>query len=435
MSALARYFKNSGLNVSGYDKTETKLTSQLINEGIDIHFEDNIDLLPKGITIENSLIIYTPAVPSKMGEFVYFKENNFDLKKRAEVLGFIANQKTGLAIAGTHGKTTVTTLLSHILDHSTKKCNAFLGGISKNINSNYIYSKDSEYVVVEADEFDRSFLNLYPQYAVITSVDADHLDVYSTKTEIKKAFTQFTKQIRKGGFLIKNSKVKLDTEVENTFTYSLESKDSTFYAKNIRLNNYLYTFDFVAQKTVIKDLTLGISGLINVENAIASLSIAYLIGVTENEMRESLNSFTGINRRFDFKIEKKNLIYIDDYAHHPEEINAVLKSAKELFPTKKITAIFQPHLYTRTRDFAEEFAKNLDIADDIILLDIYPAREEKIEGVTSKIIYDKIKNENKQLCTKDEVLKILSSKDLEVLITMGAGNIDKLVDPIVDLIY
>jgi len=436
MSAIARYFNTLGKRVAGYDKVSKQLTDELINEGIDIHFDDHIANIPEEFkNKENTLIIYTPAIPAGHEELNYFKDNGFDIKKRSEVLGMLSREKRCLAVAGTHGKTTITTMLAHFMRQSRIGCNAFLGGISKNYDTNYLFDKESKYVVVEADEFDRSFLKLNPQKAVITAVDADHLDIYSDALDLKNTFKQFVRQINSGGKLL--IKAGLDFIIPQRddieiYTYSLEG-NSDFRAENIRIEDGLYVFDFIGIKGTIFNLKLGLPGLLNVENVIAAIGIATLSGVHNDEIFNSISKFKGIKRRFDYQVNQKDFVYIDDYAHHPEELKASICSAKELFKDKKITGIFQPHLYTRTRDFVDEFAESLDLLDEIILLDIYPAREEPIPGITSEVIFRKIKNKNKKLSTKNDVLEILRNKKPEILMTLGAGDIDELVEPIKNL--
>lgn len=436
MSAIARYFNTLGKNVAGYDKVSKPLTDELIKEGIDIHFDDHIDQIPYDYR-DNvyTLVVYTPAVPEDLNILNFFRANGFAIKKRSEVLGMISQEKKCLAVSGTHGKTTITTILSYLMRQSRMGCNAFLGGISKNYNTNYLVDKDSKYVVVEADEFDRSFLQLSPQKTIITAVDADHLDVYSGSDDIKDTFKQFVNRINSGGKLIIKNGLDLELPERNdieVYTYSLD-QDTDFRAENIRIENGLYTFDFIGLKGRIENLKLGLPGLINVENAIAAIGIATLSGVHNDEIFNALEKFKGIERRFDYQIHRDDFVYIDDYAHHPEELKASISSVKELFKGKKITGVFQPHLYTRTRDFADGFAKSLDLLDEIILLDIYPAREKPIEGVTSEIIFSKIKNQNKIQCSKAELLDILKSRNPEVLVTLGAGDIDELVEPIKQL--
>ena len=380
----------------------------------------------------HTLIVYTPAVPFNHKELNYFKENGFEIKKRSEVLGMLSHEKKCIAVSGTHGKTTITTMIAHLMRQSRMGCNAFLGGISKNYNTNLLVDADSKYMVVEADEFDRSFLRLYPQKAIITAVDADHLDIYSDLDDVKSTFKQFVNQINTGGKLIIKGGLKFDIPERNDIeilTYSLD-QNTDFRAENIRIENGLYVFDFIGIKGRINDLKLGLPGLLNVENAVAAIAMATISGVHADEILNSLEKFKGIQRRFDYQIHRDDMVYIDDYAHHPEELKASIKSAKELFAGKKVTGIFQPHLYTRTRDFAAEFAESLDLLDELILLEIYPAREEPIPGVTSEIIFEKLKNKNKTLCKKAELLEILKNKRPEVLMTLGAGDIDDFVEPI-----
>jgi UDP-N-acetylmuramate--alanine ligase len=431
MSALARYFKTLGMFVAGYDKTATTLTDQLIAEGIDVHFEDKLSLIPSQIYSEkeNTLIIYTPAVPNYHYEFNYFKEREYMLMKRAEVLGVIFSNRKGIAVAGTHGKTTTSTMLAHLLKQSAVDCSAFLGGISKNYSSNLLLSDKSDIVVAEADEFDRSFLRLYPHLAIVTSVDADHLDIYGTHEEVIKSFNQFTQQISENGYLIYKKGISLSLEGMNdvqVYTYSV-GEVADFYPTNIRLFNGLYSFDIQTPMGLINDLTLGVSGKMNLENSIAAIAAALILEVKPAELRASLASFAGVKRRFETHVNNKNFVYIDDYAHHPEELKACVNSAKDVFPGKKITGIFQPHLFTRTRDFADGFAESLSLFDSVILLEIYPARELPIPGITSEIIFDKLTCTNKTLCTKDQLMEVLKKHRPEVLITVGAGDIDKFV--------
>jgi UDP-N-acetylmuramate--alanine ligase len=433
MSAIARYFNTLGKNVVGYDRISKPLTDELISEGIEIHFEDNVLSIPRSFkNTQNTLVVYTPAISENHTELNYFINNGFEVKKRSEVLGMLSNEKRCIAVAGTHGKTTITTMIAHLMRKSRMGCSAFLGGISKNYKTNYIVDKDSKYVVVEADEFDRSFLWLNPQKAVISAVDADHLDIYSDENDLKDTFKQFINRINSGGKLIIKDNLDFEIPERNDieiYTYSL-NQDSDFKAENIRIENGLYIFDFVGIKGRINNLKLGLPGLINVDNAVAAIAMAILSGVHNDEIFNSLPKFKGIQRRFDYQIHRDDFVYIDDYAHHPAELKASVNSAKELFKDKKITGIFQPHLYTRTRDFAEGFAESLELLDEIILLDIYPAREKPIPGITSEIIFNKIKSENKILCTKDNLLEVLKNKSPEVLMTLGAGDIDELIEPI-----
>ncbi len=433
MSAIARYFNSIGKNVAGYDKVSKALTVKLNSEGIDIHFDDNVELIDKKYKNKNTtLVVYTPAIPNTNNELNFFIENDFIVKKRSEVLGLLCSTKQGIAVSGTHGKTTISTMIAHLLKQSTIGCSAFLGGISKNYDSNYLVDINSEKIVIEADEFDRSFLTLYPDIAVVTAIDADHLDVYKNADNLKQSFEQFINQINNKGKLI--IKKGLNINYHNIkdidiYNYSLNEK-SDFYAENIRIDEGLYIFDFITPNSRINNIKLGFPGIINVENAIAALSVAYLCGVKSLELMKALSSFKGIVRRFDYHIRKSNFVYIDDYAHHPAELKATINSVREIYPKKKITGVFQPHLFTRTRDFADEFAKSLDLLDEIILLDIYPAREVPIEGISSEIIFNKLINNNKTLCKKNELLNILINRDLEVLITLGAGDIDEFVNPI-----
>lgn len=423
MSALARYFVAKGIKVSGYDKTETPLTNQLQNEGIKIHFEDNINLLDEDIDI----VIYTPAIPSTHKEFLFFKDNNFKILKRSEVLGLITQNSIGIGIAGTHGKTTISTMTSHLLKQSDIDCSAFLGGISKNYQSNLLLSAKSEYVVIEADEFDRSFLKLEPQIAAISSIDADHLDIYGDKNELKKSFEDYIRKLKPNGILIykKGLDLKIPENIRS-FTYSLQ-QGSDFYADNIRIEDSAYVFDFYSENQNIKDIKMLYPGLHNIENACLAIAIALLCGVKQDEIKEAILSFQGVNRRFDVRIKSEKITYIDDYAHHPEELKACITSVRALYADKKITGIFQPHLFSRTRDFADEFAKSLELLDVVVLLDIYPARELPIEGITSEMLLGKIKNKEKYLLDKSEILNFIDEKSPEVLLTLGAGDIDQLV--------
>lgn len=434
MSALARYYKHEGYAVSGYDRVESPLTKQLEAEGIPIHYTDDIALIPHQYKsgANNVLVIYTPAVPSDLSELQYFRDNGYNVVKRSAVLGLIAKQKYTLAVAGTHGKTTTSTLLAHLLNVAGNGCTAFLGGISKNYHTNLLLSK-SEYLVAEADEFDRSFLQLFPQAAIITSADADHLDIYGTDEEIKKAFAEFASQIKIDGLLVikKGVNISLPTNGQTIYRYSYNDP-CDFYASAITpLGNGHFKFNIHTPNGIITDCTLGIPGWINIENAVAATALALSVGADENKLKDALASFAGVERRFDVQLNTPSLTYIDDYAHHPEELKAALSSIRQMFPERKLTAIFQPHLYTRTRDFHKEFAESLELADEVVLLDIYPARELPIEGVTSRIIYDNIANNNKQLLVKSELLDVIKNKeDIDVLVTLGAGDIDRFVKPI-----
>lgn len=432
MSAIARYFLSNGIKIYGYDKTPTKLTSELIAEGIIIHFKEDVESIPEDI----DLVIYTPAIPKEHLEYKYFLKNNYQIKKRSEILGMITNSNIGIGVAGTHGKTTISTMLASIMKGSSVDCSAFLGGISKNFDSNLLLSNKSNYVVIEADEFDRSFLQLKPQIAIISSVDADHLDIYGDKNELKKSFEEYINQIKNTGILIikKGIELKYSNKNISVFTYSLNDINSDYYAINIVIKDGCYSYDLVHPKGIIRDVKLGYPGLHNVENAIAAVSVALNTGVNENEIKKTLLNFLGVKRRFDYRIKTEKLVYIDDYAHHPEELRTCINSVRHLYPDKKLTGVFQPHLYSRTRDFADEFAKSLELLDEVILLDIYPAREFPIEGVDSKMLLDKIKIKAKFLYSKDELLNNLLNHNIEVLLTLGAGDIDQLVEPIEKLL-
>ena len=439
MSALARYFVKQGKVVCGYDRTQTSLTLELEREGIDIHYVDDINLIPREFrnNLNDTLVVYTPAVPKNHSELEFFESKGFSVVKRAKALGIISESKKTLAIAGTHGKTTTTTLLTHLLYNSSVGCNAFLGGISKNFSSNLVVSENpSDNLVVEADEFDRSFLNLFPSLAIITSADADHLDIYGDHHEVIYAYEAFASQIKHNGILIIKQGIGiaplLSTSIK-VYIYSLETK-TDYYVSELTIKDGFYHFDLNTPKGVIKDLILGIPGLYNVENAIAASAAALLQGVTEEELRKGLISFKGVDRRFDVRYRGKKVVYIDDYAHHPEELRAAITSVKEMFPHRTVAGIFQPHLYTRTRDFMHEFAQSLDLLDRIYLLDIYPAREEPIPGVTSNSILGLMKNQNKSLLAKEELIERLKVDDLDILITMGAGDIDKMAPTIVKIL-
>ncbi|WP_321309838.1 UDP-N-acetylmuramate--L-alanine ligase [Marinifilum fragile] len=433
MSAIARYFHSIGKNVFGYDRTSTKLTGELIEEGIKITFEDDLDTIPNEfLNKENTLIVFTPAIPKDHQQLSYFRLNRFTIMKRSQVLGLLSDDLNGIGIAGTHGKTTVSTITAHIFNKSKMGCNAFLGGISRNYQSNLLLSKDSSWVILEADEFDRSFLQLHPKIALITSMDADHLDIYGDKSELVKSFQEYAGQIKQDGILVHKKGLHLeDIEVEK-YTYSL-NEVADFYAKNLTLVEGFYQFDLVHPYGVFEKLKFSYPGKINVENAIGACSVAILGGVEEDEIRTALSSFEGVRRRFDYQIRKDNLVFIDDYAHHPKELKESISSVRDIYPNKKITGIFQPHLYTRTRDFAEGFAQSLSLLDEVILLDIYPARELPIEGVNSRMIMKNI-TVPVRICTKEELIGLLKQKDLEVLLTLGAGDIDKLVEPIKNML-
>jgi UDP-N-acetylmuramate--alanine ligase len=428
MSALARYFIAKGYQVHGYDKTSTSLTSQLEKEGMIIHFREDVKLIP----VETGLVIYTPAIPSTNSEYQFLIQSGVRMMKRAEVLGMLSSEYKTIACAGTHGKTTTSTLLAFLMQQSQIGCQAFLGGISRNFDNNLLISETSPFMVVEADEYDRSFLHLHPFIAIITSTDSDHLDIYGNHESVQDAFSNFSQNILSQGSLIikKGIVLPLENLLEcNVFSYAVD-QEADFYANNLSLENGLYHFDFNYPNGKISDLTLGIPGLYNVENAVAAIAAALLAGVTPEELSTGLSGFRGVNRRFDIRINEKKLVYIDDYAHHPEELNACIGSARAMFPGRKLTGLFQPHLFTRTRDFAVEFAKSLSKLDEILLLPIYPARELPISGITSEMLLSLIGNENKRMVQKTDIPFIFEGKKTEVLLTMGAGDIDTLVEPI-----
>ena len=432
MSAIARYFIKRGVVVGGYDKTPSELTKRLEKEGMLIHYEENVDEIPHACRKKEScLVIYTPAIPKEHKELCYFRENGFEIQKRAQVLGTLTKTHKGLCVAGTHGKTTTSTMCAHIMHQSHIDCNAFLGGISKNYGTNYILS-DSDYVVIEADEFDRSFHWLRPWMTVITATDPDHLDIYGTKEAYLESFRHYTELIQPGGALIIHRDLEMKENIQNgvrRFDYSLNEGD--FHAENIRINNGEITFDFISPIESIKNIQLGQPVPINIENGIAAMAMAQLNGCNEEELKYGMKTYGGVDRRFDFKIKTDKLVFLSDYAHHPNEIFQSAKSIRELYKDKHITAIFQPHLYTRTRDFYKEFADALSQLDEVILTEIYPAREEPIEGVTSQLIYDNLKEGvKKEMIQKDQVLDYVKTHDFEVLIVLGAGDLDALVPSI-----
>ena len=437
MSAIARYFNHLGIKVMGYDKTPTTLTNELIKEGIDIHFEDLGDNIQHStFNIQNLLVVLTPAIPPNHQEWAWFKNNGFTILKRSQVLGLISQNHQTIGVAGTHGKTTTSTLIAHILKQSSVDCSAFLGGISTNYNTNLLLanqpinqSTNQPIVVIEADEFDRSFLTLYPTISIITSTDADHLDIYGEHNELKKSFLDYTNRLVNGGTLIIKKELDLINDITvNYITYSIES-EADVYAKNIVITKGNYTFDLVYKGTEINNLQLGIPGLHNVENAVAASAACLMSGVTENELRAALLGFKGVKRRFEYIIKNDSQIYIDDYAHHPEELRAIISSVKNMFPSHEIVVAFQPHLFSRTRDFVDGFAESLSLANEVYLLDIYPARELPIEGITSKIIFDKITSK-KHLVSRNELLEALKTNQPKVFLTLGAGDIDLLINPI-----
>lgn len=437
MSAIVRYFLSKGKNIAGYDSTQSNLTEKLIEEGADIHYEDNPSIIPHTFKDkENTLVIYTPAIPKSHKELIFFQENGFEIQKRAQVLGMITKTEKGLCVAGTHGKTTTSTMTAHLLHQSEIGCNAFLGGISKNYKTNLLLSEKSDYVVIEADEFDRSFHWLTPFATVITSTDSDHLDIYGTREAYLESFRKYTSLVRPDGCLIVKNGIELNINVQNGVkVYSYGINEGDFHADNIRIGNGEIVFDFISPICNINDIQLGVPVYVNIENGIAAMALAQIAGVKSEEIKKAMPTFGGVDRRFDFKIKDKNHVFLSDYAHHPAEIKQSISSIKMLYPEKKITVAFQPHLFTRTRDFYKDFAESLSVADEILLLDIYPARELPIEGVSSKLIFDNIKeNVDKRMCKKDELLNIIKEENIEVLITLGAGDIDNLVPQIYDII-
>lgn len=429
MSAIARYYHHQGCQVSGYDRTPSNITDALAAEGIDVHFTERTDLIPSDK--ESTLVIYTPAVPAQMKELRYVLENGYRTVKRSRALGEITNGKRTLAVAGTHGKTTTTTLLAHILAGTPEGCSAFLGGISRNYNSNLLLSK-GDTIVAEADEFDRSFLQLYPKTAVITAMDADHLDIYETLEAVIEAFVAFGSQTQENLIVKKGLEHHFNTNDIHCrlYTYSAETQ-ADFYANDIHEHSEgVLSFTLHLKDEVIEDCILGVPGRVNIENAVAAAAIAYTEGVPLQTIKEAFLTFKGVARRFDIRYSDNNIIYIDDYAHHPNELSATLKAIKEIYPSRKITALFQPHLYTRTRDFYKEFAASLSLADRVLLLPIYPAREEPIEGITSEIILDRISIKEKSILPKERVLEEVDKIDSGIVVTFGAGDIDRLVEPI-----
>ena len=435
MSALVRYFLSKGKNVAGYDKTPSDLTETLIKEGADIHYDDNICLIPDYCKDkESTLVVFTPAIPNTHSELSYFRNNGFEIMKRAQVLGIITKSSRGLCVAGTHGKTTTSSMLAHLLKQSHVDCNAFLGGILKNYNSNLMLSDKIDLTFVEADEYDRSFHWLSPYMAVITAVDPDHLDIYGTQDAYRESFEHFTSLIRSGGVLLLKKGVNIKPRLnENVRMYTYSASDGgDFHAKNIRIGNGEIIFDFYGPEVEIKDVSLGVPVKINIENGVAAMALAFLNGVTEEEIRKGMASFEGPARRFDFHLKKDDIVLLDDYAHHPAELKASIVSVKELYAGKRITGIFQPHLYSRTRDFASDFASSLSLLDELVLLDIYPAREEPIPGVTSEIIFKDVTISDKHLIKKEELLDYIKSNlsTFEVVVMLGAGNIDRLIEPV-----
>jgi UDP-N-acetylmuramate--alanine ligase len=438
MSALARYFKFTGRNVAGYDRTPTALTEAMHAEGIDIHFDDDIRKIPSNWDPASTLAVFTPALPEEHKELSWFRERPIPLLKRAKVLGLVCNERSGIAVSGTHGKTTVSTMVANILNKTHRGCGAFLGGISKNFGTNLLLPKvESPWIVAEADEFDRSFLHLTPLLALVTSIDADHLDIYGQKEKIVESFERFISQIQPGGSLVIKKGVELNTEktTAKIYSYSL-NQEADFTTINLQLNSEggFYQFDIKTPGGIIDGCKMNYPGLLNVENAVGAASLAFLAGATPAEIKNGLEDYQGVIRRFDVRFRNEKYIYIDDYAHHPEELKAIISSVKELFKGRKLTGIFQPHLYSRTRDFSAEFASSLDLLDNAILIPLYPAREEPIRGISSEIIFNQMKLQDKHLVTKPQMLDILRSEKCEIVLTMGAGDIDSLAGDIIEIL-
>ena len=427
MSALARYFKAKGCKVSGYDKTETKLCKQLAGEGILIHYEDNLELIDK----EAAIVVYTPAIPKGHTELEYYQLNNYTVVKRSDVLGAITNSSFNICVAGTHGKTTTSTMVAHILRDSGYGCNAFLGGIATNYESNF-WSSEKNVSVVEADEYDRSFLKLSPDVAIITSMDADHLDIYGTAENVEQAFIDFSGKIKQGGCLVLKHGLKRnnDFKIKDTSTYSAEDDRADIHIKHLKIENGAYRFSVINNYWNLEDVVLNMGGMHNIENIIAAIGVAKYLKIEDDKIKNAVSSFKGVKRRFEYIIKNKNLIQVDDYANHPEELRTLITGAKRLFTDKKCTLVFQPHLYSRTKDFADGFAEVLDLADEVFLLPIYPARELPIEGVSSEMILRKMKKNKASIISKDELLDYFKSNPVELLITAGAGDIDTMVEPL-----
>lgn len=431
MSGLARYFKKRGCVVCGYDKTSTQLTEKLMNEGIPVVFQDEEDNIPISFQENDphTLVIYTPAIPEDSEILNYFKNGSYSLKKRSEVLGIISKGMFTIAVAGTHGKTTTSSIIAHLLKDSGYDCSAFLGGIASNYNSNVLFGSNNT-MVVEADEFDRSFLTLHPDIAIVTSMDADHLDIYGDKMHLVESFKQFTSQIKPGGRLIYRQ--GLDLKGGKTYSANVMADIQAF---NVRIENGSFWFDFKNWNTEIENIQLGLPGLHNIENAVSAIEVALQLGIEPEKIKKALAGFLGVKRRFEYILKEQRHIYIDDYAHHPEELKACIAAVKSLYPDKKLTAIFQPHLFSRTKDFASEFSEVLSMVDDLIMLEIYPARELPIEGVSSSMILENVKNESKRILTKQAALDFVKNNQPELLLTVGAGDIDTLVQPIKEILH
>ena len=432
MSALARYFVSQGKVVAGYDRVSTALTDQLVREGIDIHFEDRSRLIPSAFrNPERTLVIYTPAIPENHQQLNYFRNGGFRVIKRSVALGEVFNTGRGIGVAGTHGKTSISTMLAHILHSSTLGCNAFLGGISKNNSSNLYLDPASRVIVAEADEFDRSFLTLFPEIAVVSSMDADHLDIYHSEENIRKGFEAYIGQIRDKGKLILKFGLNPDVPDHVTFfTYAMDSPEADYRVENLRQEGLGYRFNVRTPGSLLPEIVMQVPGILNVENALAAVAVCHQLGLPSEQITQALSEYRGVRRRFDLQVHSGKRVYIDDYAHHPTEIRAFLSSVRSLFPGKRITGIFQPHLYSRTRDFAEPFARSLELLDQLILMEIYPAREEPIPGVDAAMILDRVQLDEKVLISREQLMRVVKERDPEILVTMGAGDIDKFVEPL-----
>jgi len=431
MSALMRYFLAQGKNVGGYDKTMTTLTAKLIDEGADLHFEDEVENIPQGFQDkENALIIYTPAIPKNSPQFNYFKNEGFALYKRSEILGIITESNFNIAVAGTHGKTTISSMVAHCLKHCEYPLTAFLGGVSKNLKSNYYHDTNSKVTVIEADEYDRSFLKLSPNIISVSAADADHLDIYGTEEEMQNTFRKFLNENlqNEGSAIIEK---KLEKILGEGFeTYSLTDITADYFVSNLRVEGSVFTADFNWQKGGVKEVVLGLPGLHNMENALVTFAIVQKLGISPEKIKEALVAYSGVERRFDIHVKTEKCVYIDDYAHHPEEIFSLLRSVKKMYPNKKITGVFQPHLFSRTRDFLDGFANALELLDTVLLLDIYPARELPIPGIDSNLLLSKIKKNSKMLCSKKEMHHHISNRDCDVVLTIGAGDIGMEVEKV-----
>ncbi len=431
MSALARYFKSRGAEVKGYDKTSTVLTRTLEDSGIDIHYEERIDLIPKDVDV----VVYTPAIPPQHAELVYYRANNYIVVKRSDVLQWITEGSFNICIGGTHGKTTVTTMIAHLLRHSGYGCNAFLGGISANYQTNF-WSSERNVVVVEADEYDRSFLKLVPDIAVVTSMDPDHLDIYGTPEAVADAFVQFSQRVKQGGCLVSKFGLERASELKaaHQYTYDYINTSAAVHAENIRTNNGSYCFDVVHADWILKDVVLHMGGLHNIENAIAAITVAKYLTIDNDKIIAAIADFKGVKRRFEYILKSEKHILIDDYAHHPQELKALISGVRSLFADRKLVLVFQPHLFSRTNDLANEFAESLDLADEVILLPIYPARELPMEGVSSEMLIRKMKLSNKQILEKQAMLDWMAKHNPELVVMAGAGDIDALVLQVKDLL-